>query len=93
VIHMSTPNVAMQSRNFHLRERFLRFASREPQLSFAPGRINIIGEIERELREQDAYPPTSASSRSGSRCLACRSANLTPEAAAAQLRAVAGETL
>jgi galactokinase len=34
----------MQPRTARLRERFLQFAGREPQLSFAPGRINLIGE-------------------------------------------------
>jgi galactokinase len=34
----------MQSRAAGLRERFQRFAGREAQLSFAPGRINLIGE-------------------------------------------------
>jgi galactokinase len=36
------PNPSMQSAR--LKERFRQFASREPQVSFAPGRINLIGE-------------------------------------------------
>jgi galactokinase len=44
VIDLSTSNAAMPSQTASLREAFLRFAGQEPQLSFAPGRINLIGE-------------------------------------------------
>jgi galactokinase len=43
-MHISTSGAAMQPRTTRLRERFLQFAGREPRLSFAPGRINLIGE-------------------------------------------------
>ena len=40
VIHMSTSNAATQPQAIPLRERFLHFADREPQLSLAPGRTS-----------------------------------------------------
>jgi Galactose-1-phosphate uridyl transferase, C-terminal domain/Galactokinase galactose-binding signature len=85
------PNPAMQSAR--LKERFRQFASREPQLSFAPGRINLIGE-HTDYTDGFVYPPLlrSATVRKfqvGFEMLGMPQRDLTPEAAAERLQAVA----